>query len=337
MNRKFWQIWWLKIIAILRKIKFPGFRGMDAYSVARFFFRGLSDPKFTLIASALAYQFFFSLIPALLLVFVVIPWFPIEGLKDGIVKFIADILPQQFVGGEDGLQLVQDQVGSYFSNPPSIWLFILGLSLALWGATRGIIGLMKAFTKDDSAFKRRGFWELYGTAFMIFFILGGIIIVSVTLQIGWAQLMNWLIDDHGFNEEWGQFLRSSILLLMTVFTVFLIVAAIYRLAPATHTRWKLFSPGANIAGISTIVAIWGLRYFFANFANYDRIYGSLAAIIVLLVWFYYISIVLLLGFELNAAIELASNQQGEGELPAAIDTPGDTASVDSLPSENEDK
>ena len=326
MERKFWHIWWLKLVSVLRKVVFPGFRGMDAYSVARFFFRGLNDPKFTLIASALAYQFFFSLIPALLLVFVVIPWFPIEGLRDGIVKFIADILPQQFMG-EDGLELVQEQVGSYFSNPPSIWLFLLGLSLALWGATRGIIGLMKAFTKDDAAFKRRGFWELYGTAFMIFFILGGIVIVSVTLQIGWAQLMNWLINEQGFNAEWGQFLKSSVLLLLTVFTVFFIVAAIYRLAPATHTRWKLFSPGANIAGLSTVAAIWGLRYFFANFANYDRIYGSLAAIIVLLVWFYYISIVLLLGFELNAAIELASNQQREDNLPSPIENPGDTDSA----------
>lgn len=314
MQRKFWHIWWLKLVTILRKVVFPGFKGMDAYSVARFFFRGLNDPKFTLIASALAYQFFFSLIPALLLVFVVVPWFPINGLRDGIVKFIADILPPQFMG-DDGLELVQDQVGNYFSNPPSIWLFLLGLSLALWGASRGIIGLMKAFTKDDVSFKRRSFGELYGTAFMIFFILGGIVILSVTMQIGWAQLMNWLMVENNISLDWGQFLKSTGLLFLTVFTVFFIVAAIYRLAPATHTRWKLFSPGANIAGLSTVIAIWGLRYFFANFANYDRIYGSLAAIIVLLVWFYYISIVLLIGFELNAAIELASNQQtDEGGL-----------------------
>ncbi len=324
INRNWWKTQWLKLVAWMRKIHFPGYRGIDAYSVARFFFRGLNDPKFTLIGSALAYQFFFSLIPALLLVFVVIPWFPIEGLRDGIVQFITDILPEQFLGDE-GFDLVQKQVGEYFSNPPSIWLFILGLSLALWGATRGIIGLMKAFTKDDSAFKRRGFWELYGTAFMIFFVLGGIIIISVTIQIGWAQLMTWLIREQKFPDEFGSFLRSGVLFLLTVLTVFLLVAALYRLAPATRTRWKLFSPGANIAGLLTVIAIWALRYFFANFANYDRIYGSLAAIIVMLVWFYYISIVLLLGFELNAAIELASNRQGDDDMPPAIDHPGDTS------------
>ncbi|MDP5170785.1 MAG: YihY/virulence factor BrkB family protein [Bacteroidia bacterium] len=325
-ERKKWNVLWLKAVALMRKVHIPGFRGMDAYSVARFFFRGLSDPKFTLIASALAYQFFFSLIPSLLLVFVVIPWFPVKGLRDGVVQFIADILPEQFMGAE-GLELVQTQVGAYFANPPSFWLFLVGLFLAFWGATRGIIGLMKAFTKDDEAFKRRNIWQLYGTSMVIFFVLGGIIIVSVTLQITFVQLVAWLEYEYDLAKEWAGLIRTGVILLLTSFTVFLLVAALYRLAPATHTRWKIFSPGANFAGLLTIAAIWGLRYFFANFANYDRIYGSLAAIIVMLVWFYYISIVLLLGFELNAAIELASWRQGESELPPAIDTPGDTSQL----------
>ena len=80
-NRNRWHELWLQTVAWLRKIHIPGFRGMDAYSVARFFFRGLNDPKFTLIASALAYQFFFSLIPGLLLVFVVI--FVLSGILNG--------------------------------------------------------------------------------------------------------------------------------------------------------------------------------------------------------------------------------------------------------------
>lgn len=319
-QRRWWKNRWLRAVALMRKVHIPGFRGMSFYAVLRFFMMGLSDPKFTLIASALAYQFFFSLIPALLLVFVILPWVPVDGLRDGVVGFISSILPDQFMGDE-GLELVETQVGSYFSNPPSIWLFLLGLSLAFWGATRGIIGLMKAFTKDDSAFKRRAFWELYGTAIVIFIVLGGIIVVSVTLQITWSHLVNWMEDTQGLSRDWASFLRQSVQLLVTLFTVFLLVAALYRLAPATHQRWKFFSPGANVAGILTVAAIWGLRYFFANFANYDRIYGSLAAIIVMLVWFYYISLVLLLGFELNAAIELASHRQGDEDLPGPIKNP----------------
>ncbi len=295
---------------------------MDAYSVARFFFIGLNDPKFTLIASALAYQFFFSLIPALLLVFVLLPYIPLAGLRDGVVSFINQMLPNQFMGAE-GMELVQNQVAAYFSNPPSVWLFLLGVSLAFWGATRGVIGLMKAFTKDDAAFKRRTIGELYGTAIAIFVALGGIIVVSVSMQIGWVKLLHWLERSYGLMPQVASVLRTSFLFLITFFTVFLLVATLYRLAPATRTRWKLFSPGANVAGILTVLAIWGLKYFFANFANYDRIYGSLAAIIVMLVWFYYISIVLLLGFEFNAAIELASNRQGEGKLRPPVENPGE--------------
>ena len=329
IHRPTWKIWWLKGVSWLKKIHVPGFRGMDAYSVARFFFRGLNDPKFTLMASALAYQFFFSLIPALLLVFVVLPVVPVVGLREGVVEFISGLLPEQFLG-EGGLNLVETQVGAYFANTPSIWLFFLGLSLAFWGSTRGIIGLMKAFTKDDAAFRRRSLWELYGTAIVIFLVIGGIIVVSVTLQIGWSQFLTWTINTQGFSQYWVTVIRSWTLFLLTLFTVFLLVAALYRLAPATKTRWKLFSPGANMAGLLTLTAIWGLRYFFANFANYDRIYGSLAAIIVMLVWFYYISIVLLLGFELNAAIELATQRCGDDDLPAPIPQPGDSSETEEV-------
>jgi uncharacterized BrkB/YihY/UPF0761 family membrane protein len=80
------------------------------------------------------------------------------------------------------------------------------------------------------------------------------------------------------------------------------VAFLYYLGPNTRKRGRFFSPGAVAGSILILLAVTAFRLFFAQFSNYNKVYGSLGAIMVLMVWFYWISIVLLIGFELNAAI-----------------------------------
>ncbi|MCB0841395.1 MAG: YihY/virulence factor BrkB family protein, partial [Bacteroidetes bacterium] len=187
---------------------------------------------------------------------------------------------------------------NYLEGEADIWLVIISIMLALWGATRGIIAMMKAFTKNEEVFKKRNILELYGTALMIFFLLGSIIVFSVSLEA--------FMDYIQLGQYVGGFVVKSIKVLITLITIFLTISTLYFLAPATQQRWKFISPGAVTAGILTLGAIIGLNYYFANFTNFNKLYGSLGAIILLMVWFYYISLVLLIGFELNAAIDIAS-------------------------------
>ena len=284
----------VKGIILLQKIKLPGFQGMGLYDVMKFFVNALMDSKFTLMAAAMAYQFFFSFFPTLILVFIVLPQFPIERLEGRVVEFLRQFFP------EDGFTFldVEQIAENYLAGEADIWLVVVSILLALWGSTRGIIAMMKAFTKNEDVFKKRNILELYGTALMIFFILGSIIIFSVSLEafMDFIQLEDYV----------GIFIVKAIKILITLATIFMTISTLYFLAPATQQRWKFISPGAVTAGVLTMGAIIGLNYYFANFTNFNKLYGSLGAIILLMVWFYYISIVLLIGFELNAAIDLAS-------------------------------
>ena len=300
----------------LRKIKLPGFQGVGLYDVLRFFLLGLMDTKFTLMASAMAYQFFFSLLPTLLLVVIVLRQFPISGLEDNVLEFILQFFPEGGMDSEDIGEAVRGLVRNYLKDSPSIGLIILSILLALWGATRGIIAMMKAFTKKADVFKKRPFWELYGMALVIFIVIGGIITMGVSLRIAVAYLIEYLhADVQIMGDQWAGFISGAIEILLTILTLFAAISALYYLAPATTQRWKFISPGSITAGVLALLAIVGLKYFFVNFTNYDRLYGSLAAIIVLMVWFYYISYVLLIGFELNAAIDLASLKRRHIRMP----------------------
>lgn len=306
ITRSIWQI-----LIWLRRIKLPGFQGMGLYDVLRFFFRALSDSKFTLLASAMSYQFFFSLFPCLLLAFLVLPRFPVDDLEEKALHFLLQFLPiasasDQGLTESDLYQMVQDMVSNYFDQSGSIGLIIVSILLALWGATRGIIAMMKAFTKREEVFKRRNVLELYGTALLIFMALALIILAGVLGQIGLAALFDGMQRLDWMSDGWRSFFTQTTGLLITTGVIFLTISWLYYLAPATKQRWKFFSPGSVAAGTLMLFAMIGLRYYFANFAHFDRLYGSLGAIILLMVWFYYISIMLLIGFELNAAIDLAA-------------------------------
>ncbi|MCI4670151.1 MAG: YihY/virulence factor BrkB family protein [Bacteroidia bacterium] len=331
--RKFFRTVWLpkinrylqKLFVSLRKIELPGFEGMGLYDVLRFFVNGLMDSKFTLIASAMSYQFFFSLFPALLLAFLIFPYIPIEGIEENTLRFIMQFLP---IGGDDALgqgqkgieAMVEDIVTHYFEGRSSFMLIIVSVSLALWGATRGIIAMMKAFTKNEEVFKKRNIFQLYGMALLIFFILGMLIMTAVVGIILINQGISYLQEINILGDVWAGILGQATLIIFTAATVFFGISTLYYLAPATHERWKFFSPGSVGAGVLMLVAIVGLRYFFSNFANFDRLYGSLGAIILLMVWFYYISIMLLIGFELNAAIDMAAyhDEKAQTEQDQAV-------------------
>lgn len=305
-----------QILIWMRKIKLPGFQGMGLYDVMRFFFRALGDSKFTLLASAMSYQFFFSLIPALLLAFLVLPSIPITGLESRALQFVMQFMPMSTTSGmsePELIDMVRGLVGGYFDRGGNGLLIIVSVLLALWGATRGVIAMMKAFTKQEEVFKRRNIFQLYGTATLIFISLAGIIVLAVLLQMWMVRLLDWLLVSGWFTWAWREIFVQISSLFVTATTIFMAISMLYSLAPATKERWKFFSPGSIAAGALMLVAMIGLRYYFANFANFDRLYGSLGAIIVLMVWFYYISIMLLIGFELNAAIDIAAYHDSQVE------------------------
>lgn len=303
---------WLRLLVRLRQVKLPGFQKMGLLDVLRFFIKALMDTKFTLLASAMAYQFFFSLVPALLLVFLILPRIPVEGLPEATIRFILQFLPigksGEFKGSEIE-QALQEVVNNYYEDSTSYVLIGVSTFLAIWGATRGIIAMMKAFTKDEEVFKRRNLWELYSTAFLIFFILLIEALLAASIIIALGALWKTLLQEGYMSQGWFEFIDQATWFLTTAITIFLGISTLYYLAPATQERWKFLSPGSIAAGTLTIAAIIGLKYYFGEFANFDKLYGSLGAIILLMVWFYYLSIMLLIGFELNAAIDIASHRR----------------------------
>ncbi len=294
-----------RVLVWLRGVELPGFRGMGLYDVLKFFFTGLGDPKFSLMAAAMAFNFFFSLFPTIILLLIVISFFPLPVLEENIKNLIDQVMPAGM--GLDPMAMAQGIVNDLFKKDGNkLGIILLTAFLALRGGTKGIIAMTRAFTKNKEVFVRRNLIQTYGTALAIFFVLGGLLLLSIGVTVTGEVMIGYLARANFISSGLDSFLLNTLNYFISLLLLIFSISSIYFLAPATQQRWKFITPGSLLASILTLLTIIGFSWFFSNFGNFNRLYGSLAAIILLMLWFYYISMVLLVGFELNAAIDIAS-------------------------------
>uniref|UniRef100_E6VLF0 Ribonuclease BN n=1 Tax=Rhodopseudomonas palustris (strain DX-1) TaxID=652103 RepID=E6VLF0_RHOPX len=204
--------------------------------------------------------------------------------------------------------VIEEQVGRVLANGQTRlgFAFLVSLSLALWSANGGVKAIIDALNAVYDVEEERGFFKL--NAFSLLLTLGalgavlaaiGLVIAApiVLAQIGLGSLVAVVID-------YG---RWPVLALLT----FAGLGLLYRTAanrPSPPWRWVL--PGSVAATLSWLAGSAALSYYLANFADYNATYGSLGAAIGLMIWMWMTAIVVLVGGELNAAIEARAGRLG---------------------------
>lgn len=280
--------------------------GAGLADVLVFFFQGMGHRRFTLNAMAMAYRFFFAIFPGLILIFTLIPAIPIPELRGQVSGLLSAVVPSDSMG-------FMDRVLNEFFSKPSAGLIYLNVILLLFSTMSGIKVMMNAFSKDSHHFRRRNFFHFNFIAFVLLLGLLVVFLGTIALLVTQELMLNYF-EKTGAIEPggWEKVVVGSIFWLLMYAALLVAVSLLYYLGPDTHKRGKFFSPGSIAGSVLILLAVTAFRFFFGQFANYNKIYGSLSAIMVLMVWFYWISIVLLIGFELNAAILAASSRMVGG-------------------------
>lgn len=179
------------------------------------------------------------------------------------------------------------------------WSFGAGLAIALWSANRGTQAMFSALNIAYGEPERRSLVHFYASAigYTLIGILGG---VAMLFAIVYVPV---LFYDAGHPEEFEllvTYLRWPVFILVTLF----LLALVYRFGPSReNAKWQWITPGSVFAMLVWLLASLGFSYYVSNFANYDRMYGSLGAVIILLFWLYISFYIVLLGAEINAQVE----------------------------------
>lgn len=286
------RIRWLLIKA--KTTSFFGLGGVPIYNVIRFIVQESINDDIITRARSVAFSFFLSIFPSILILISVSALLPFD-----LVPWLQSVL--QGVLPETAENFLFDVIGDLEQLPHS-GLLSIGFLLAIYFSSSGVNTLMTGFSKSyPSTFKQRSWIRQQFLAILLTGILFMMLIITTILLLTGNFLIAWLVD----RVEMGIAPTILIQLLKWIIIISLfysIIAMIYKIGPALRKKFKFFSPGATVATAITILITLGFSVYVNNFGTYNKLYGSIGAVIVLMVWLQLICTIILLGFELNASI-----------------------------------
>jgi membrane protein len=209
---------------------------------------------------------------------------------------LADLLPAQAYD----IVIQQIQRIAEASGQSLGWSLAVSLGLAFWSATAGTQALFAALNIAYEEPERRTIFQFYLSAFTFTLvgILGGVIMM---LAIVYVPIVFALTGYSSAFETFVKVARWPFLALL----VLCLLSLLYRYGPCRRAaKWHWVSMGSIFATLVWLLASAAFSYYVANFAHYDRFYGSLGAVIILLFWLYISFYIVLLGAEINAELEL---------------------------------
>jgi membrane protein len=247
-------------------------------------------------AAAVAYNFTLAIFPTIIFLFSVIPYIPVEHLDLQILNLLSEVMP---VGIFEEAKVTITEIVS----KPRGSILSFGFIFALYASTSGMMALMTAFNMTNETAEKRGFVKSRLIAVMLNFMLTIVLMISIIVLIVGRFAVDFLFDEGVLNRDFN-FYIFQIISYFVVFSVFFVtISVIYYIAPAIPKRWKFFNSGSITASILTIIITNLFSYYLSNFASYNRLYGAIGTLIALMVWFYLIALILILGFDINASIE----------------------------------
>ena len=258
-------------------------------------FENLGSNDLSERAAAVSFNLFLAIFPAIIFLFTLIPYIPIQHLDDQIMLLLSRVIPQ---GTFESVETtIRDIINRQRSGVLSF-----GFLLTLYAATNGMSALMNAFNSSKDIKERRGFLKTRLTALGLTFTFAVAIVLAIVLL-----LVGDIITDHLLrlailnNSITVTFLNFTRYLL--VFTVFVcVVSVIYHFGPNVRMRWSFINPGVVTASVLIVLTTYLFSFYLANFGSYNKVYGSIGTLIALMVWLNLIALLIILGFEINVAL-----------------------------------
>lgn len=284
-------------VTILKKMVLPGFSGMSMFDVMRFFIRGLMEGAITTRASSLAFNFFLAFFPSMIFLFTLIPYIPIDNFQGELFLLMQDVLPPStYEATETTLNdIINNEHGSLLS---------IGFVLALYFSANGINSLIEAFNASAHQKETRTLLKQRVVSLGLTIMISLMLLVAVSLII-FTQAFTTYMESLGHLESYTADILNISKWGILFFLLYFGISVLFYWGPsgtAGKKQWRFFSAGSAMATVLTIITSLGFSYYVSNFAQYNKLYGSIGTLLVILLWIYFNAIILLLGFELNASI-----------------------------------
>lgn len=290
------------MFSFLDKIRLPFHKRVTVFEIGRLFVMGLVSGSLTTRASSIAFKIFLAVFPAILFVFTLIPYIPIDNFQEILMSFFQGLMPNEaYITVKDTiLDVATHKQGGLLS---------VGFITAIYFATNGISGIIAAFNATTLSLDTRTWYKQQLISIILVFVMTILITTAISVTFFSGAFIKYLVEIDVLKINFTYYLLFVAKWITIGALYYFAIAFMYYFAPANRQNWKFFSFGSILATVLTILISIGFSYYVNNFGQYNKLYGSIGTLIVVLMWMYFNSLILLIGFELNISINNAENNK----------------------------
>jgi membrane protein len=277
----------------IRQIKFKGLYGFSLYELFRLYLTGLLKGSITTRAGSISFSFFMAFFPFVLFVLNLIPFFPIENFDQIFLGLIESLIPKE--SSNFFHEIFIDINSNKRTGLLSTTLF---LSIILIG--NGVNSIFSGFSDSYHIEFSRNFIKQYLYAVMVGLILVLVVLFATIFSI----FFDFLITKNIVVISFVFYLLKYVFLILIALVSF---SSLYFFGTVQGRNLKFFSPGSVMTTLLLLLSTYFFGVYIDNFSNYNELYGSIGAVIIMMLFIWVNSISLLLGFELNVVIYKMKN------------------------------
>ena len=291
-----------------KNIILPGFQGVPLFEVIRFFSNQVKKVGLNDRARSIAFSFLTAIPAAMIFVCTLIPYLPVSHqIERQLLLLTKDVTPNQ------NTYVLVSQFLQDFLEKPRVGLLSFGFVLTLFYSSNAMLGIMRSFNKSLIYNTRRNAlqarWMAIKLTALVLCIVIGVFIILVTQAELLRTLFRWMHLKR--NDQTAHVMVRTLRWVVIIPLFYFAIACIYKYGPAVQKRWALFSPGTFLATLLTIGITLAFSYWVNRFGTYNKVYGSIGTVMILMLLVYFNSLVLLIGYELNVSIHHLKVMSGE--------------------------
>lgn len=290
----------------LHKLVLPGFDGMPISDVFKFVVKGFRKGVLVTRASSIAFNLLMALLPASIFLFTLIPFIPIPNFQEELIRLFESIMPL------NAYTFLETSIRDIVTNKSEGLLIVMFIATIIF-STNGIHAVIHAFVVTAHTFNSRSWLHQRKISVVLLLIVVLMISIAGFLVIFGKIGINRLAELQILERDLVIISLRVLKWIIVILLLFLAISFLYYFAPARRTDFRFISPGSLLATILFILTSLGFSAYVNNYGQYNKLYGWIGTLMIILIWLYLNSIALLIGFELNVSIKEARAEIEENE------------------------
>jgi membrane protein len=283
----------------IKNFSLPGFEGIPLLRLLRFVIKEIQKEGLVMRSSSVTFFFILSIFPGLIFLFTLIPYLPVKNVHTQLLLTIKDI-----INNKEAYQMIRATIND-IAEIQHQGLMSFGFVFSIFSAMSGVKALLNAFDKAyEHAYVKRNVIQHNWTALKLTFMIAILLLGSLILIIAEKTVFEWIYGFFDIRSEWIKWFFDLLRYIIILALFFFTISSIYFYGPAVKERFRFISAGSTFATLLFILTSLLFSYFVNNFGTYNKVYGSIGSIIVIMLWMYFNCMVLILGYEINAGITI---------------------------------